>query len=228
MPFVRKQVSADATGFGADVREMRELRGYTQRSLGKISGIHPSIIAALEEERIEDLSDPVYAERHIRTLADILETRPDFFLQKYRALLDARGFGFGTSPVLPMTVRRRDLFVTSRVFVALGFFLFVALLVGYVVWQTLLVSHAPDLTVDAPTEGQVVMSPHVDVAGRTDPTASVVVNGKQAIVDQSGVFRISIDVSQGVSTIHVESRRRYSRPNAVDRHVIFESTQTGP
>lgn len=228
MPFIKKRVKPEGQGFGDDLRELRELRGYTQKELGRLSGIHPTVIAALEEERLGDIADPAYAERHIRTLARVLEGRADFFLSKYRQLLLEWGVSDQSAVLLRERVRRRDFFVTSRLFVFLGFFAMVAAVAAYVIWQAALVSSAPELTLTAPVEGQRVASSRIEVRGQTDPSASVTVNGGKAIVDRDGSFAGLLDIPRGFSTLRVEARRRYSGSTVIERHVYYERASTVP
>lgn len=222
MSFVQKHIQRQISGFGTDLRELRELRGYSRETLSRISGIHPVQIAALEEENIEEIADPVYAERHVRTLVRALEGRPEFFLGKYRDLLTARKLLHAPETSLRHKVRSRDFFVTSRLFVFFGFCLAVAAIGTYVVLQAREISSPPMLAVSSPREGEKTDTPHLRVVGTTDPAATVSVNGQKVIVESSGEFTFSIDVPAGVSTLRVESRRRYSNPTVIERHVMFE------
>jgi len=232
MAFVQKRIQDQASGFGADLRELRELRGYSREALSKISGIHQVMIAALEDERCEDLTDPTYVERHIRRLVRVLEGRTDSVLHKYQELLQARQLTHAPAPTLRPNVRKRDLFVSSRLFVFLGFLAVVSAVGLYVLLQARQISSAPLLMVVSPLEGQTTSSSHVTIVGSTDPGATVLVNGQMAIVDSNGKFQTVIDVASGVSTIQIEARRRYSQPTTIERHLFFQritsssSTQT--
>lgn len=221
MSFVQKHIHSQIGGFGTDLRELRELRGYSRETLSHISGIHIVQIAALEDERLEDIADAVYAERHVRTLVRALEGRPEFFLGKYRELLVARKLAHPPENALRKNVRTRDFFVTSRLFVFFGFCAVIFAISAYVFFQVREISSAPVLTVSMPLEGEQTESSHVRVVGTTDPSATVSVNGQKAIVESSGEFVLSIDVPTGVSTLRVESRRRYSKPTVIERHVMF-------
>jgi len=221
MSFVQKRIQDSPGGFGADLRELRQLRGYSLDTLSRLSGIHPSIITALEEERVEDITDPVYAERHVRTLARVLEGRAEFFLHKYRELLTMRDLSHAPDRTLHTNIRKRDLFVVSRLFVFLGFFVLVAAVAAYVGTQAFEISKAPALSVTLPAEGEQTDSSHIRVVGTTDPLATVNVNGQNAIVGPDGGFSVVIDVPSGVSTIRVEARRRYSRSTTIERHLMF-------
>jgi len=223
MPFVQKKVHAAPGGFGETIRELRELRGYTLEGLARVSGIHMSILRAFEEERLEDLADPFYAERHVRGIVKALDGREAYVLEKYHALLATRGFVKQTHTVVRQLVRKRDLFVSSHAVGFVGFLLVVICVGGYVAWQATLISSKPALDVTSPIDGQVLHSPHVEIIGETDPSALVDVNGAPAVVDASGVFHVGLDVPRGLTTLTVQARRRYGSATVVERHVNYNA-----
>jgi len=222
MPFIRKKIYRGETGFGNDLLELRELRGYTRESLARLTGIHPAVIAALEEERLIDLIDPLYAERHVRVLASQLEGSTGFFIDKYQELLLRQGFNVEPRKMLRPRVSKRDLLVSSKLTVLLASALLVLAIGGYLVYQARQMTESPPLTVSAPIEGQTLEHARVEVTGRTDPAAKLTVNSESVVVDQDGSFRVSINVPPGLSSILVQARRRYSVPVTIERHVLFE------
>ncbi|MBI4139099.1 helix-turn-helix domain-containing protein [Candidatus Uhrbacteria bacterium] len=220
MSFVHKHLGVEGR-FGGSLRELRELRGFTREELSERTRIHPSIIAAFEEERLNELTDPMYAERHVRTLAAALEGRPGYFLQKYRQLLVELGLVSADVMRVRPTVRRRDFFVTSRVVAVLGFLAIAAAGGGYVFWQAYLLQDPPPLRIFTPQDGAEFLHPRVSVQGETAPNALVTVNGARAVVSPDGQFRIEFDIPRGVSVISVEARRRYGSPVRQVRHVTY-------
>ncbi len=231
MPFLKKRIGAESGGFGETLHELRELRGLTLQELGVRSGIHPQLLRALEEERLEDLADPIYAERHVATIATALEGRPGYLLEKYRDLLVSRGLTSSHDLFPRPRVSSKDLFVGPRAVAFVGFLLFVLLVAAYVFWQARIVSSVPRLTVVAPAEGASFTEPRLRVAGITDPTAVISVNGLPAVVDERGQFTVVVDIPRGLSTIQIDARRRYGSSVQIERHVTYlppVATSTSP
>lgn len=223
MAFVQKRVTAGSGGFGVALRELRELRGYSRDDVSRATGIHLTTIVAFEEEHLEELIDPVYAERHVKTLVTLLEGRVSYFLEKYRTLLQARSVQRGQASILPpKRVRARDLFVGSRVTAFLGFIVFLIVVGGYVIWQTVLLAASPRLDVTSPIDGARLEGPRVLIEGQTDPGATVTINGSVAVVEQGGSFKGNLDIPRGLTTLTIEARRRFGAPSIVHRLVIYE------
>lgn len=222
MPFIRKKIHQGETGFGDDLAELRELRGYTRESLARLTGIHPTVIAALEENRLRDLTDPAYAERHVRVLASQLEGSVDFFVDKYQELMLKQGFSVEPREMLRPRVRKRDLLVSSKLSIVLVSIVLVTLIGSYLVHQARQMSELPRLEIVLPAEGQRLEVARVEVKGTTDTAANVTVNSEQVLVGGDGSFSANVNVPQGLSTIVIQARRRYSAPVTVERHVVFE------
>ncbi len=225
MPFLRKRVLNGNRGFGEDLKELRELRGYTRQTLAKICGIHPAIIESLEEERLKDFKDPYYAKRHVKLLASALEASEFFLLEKYDKLLKANDVKQEATFNLNPRTKKTDFWVTSKILVALLTLAIVGILTSYLVWQVKQMTAPPDLELMQPVEGLHVDVAEVQVEGKTDTTAKVEVNGRQAVVGNDGIFALTLDVPEGVSTITVQAQRRYSAPVVIERHILFTRQQ---
>lgn len=221
MSFIQKQLLPEAE-FGVMLKELRELRGFSYEEISKLTKIHSSVIQALEQERFCDLADPLYAERHVKSLVLALEGRPDYFLKKYRALLKEKNAVAADAMKVRTTVRKRDFFVASRLVGVAGFFLFAGLAGAYLIWQAFILQDPPPLNVISPLDGARLTTPYVEVLGETAPNALVNVNGKKAVVDNQGRFSISFDIPRGLTTLTVEARRRYGSPITLTRMVTYE------
>lgn len=221
MSFFKKRVDHADTGFGCSLRGLREVRGYSLEQLSRLTGIHTAIIRLLEEDRVEALSDPQYAVRHVQSLVRALEGRTRYFIDKYENLLQERHLLHQRDTLLPKRVLRRELFVASRVITMLGCVVFALAIAGYVLWQATVIAAAPHLTVRVPIDGALAENPSVLVSGKTDSGAQVSVNDARAVVEADGSFYSRVSVPRGLSTIRIEARRRYGSSIIIERHVAY-------
>ncbi|MBU1032895.1 MAG: helix-turn-helix domain-containing protein [Patescibacteria group bacterium] len=221
MSFIHKQLGGEGS-FGSDLKELRELRGLTREHLAEITNIHTSVIEALEEENLIDLKDPVYAERHVRTLALTLESQPTYFLKKYRKLLKLHQITYPDPLSVHSTIKKKDFFVTPKLVTLGGFFCLVFFVTAYLFWQAYLLQEPPPLNILSPQDGMHLDFPRVDVSGETVPSAVVTVNGQNAVVDRDGNFSLKLDLPRGLSTLNIEARRRYGSPVSKIMRVTYE------
>lgn len=222
MAFIQKSVT-DEHVFGDDLRELRELRGWTREQLTAATGIRPSAIAAFEEGAWETIGDPEYAERHVRLLVTALEGNVPFMLGKYRmALKNAKALKNETERLsFVRRVRRRELFAPTR-YIATLLLLPLVVLIGWYVWrQGSNVTSPPFLEVRQPVDRAILDEPRAKVSGLTDPAASVTVNGKAAVVGSDGTFVLTVDVPRGTTRLDIVALRRYGGRNETVRYVTY-------
>lgn len=221
MSFIRKTVDTQR-GFGSEMRELRDLRGWTVEQLSKATGIHASIINALEGERLDEFKDHLYVERHIKSIVTCLDGRIGFILGKYRDYLKDQGTLENAQPLtFYARMKRTALFVPSKY---LLFFLPLPLVIilGWYVWhQAVYLSAAPDLRVITPVDHQVLSEPMVTVTGITDSSANVTVNGMQAIIENSGAFNLTLYIPRGMTKLDIVARRRYGGASQAVRYVTY-------
>lgn len=228
MSFVQKNVNA--TGhFGADLLDLRERAGWTRAFVSGRLKLTESFIRALEEEDWSSISDPIYAERILRAYVDFLGGNQRYFLDKYRECLKQDAQARAPSEYLPRTrqIRLFDLTDATRVTAVLGFVLFVMGLGGYVYAQARAISAPPPLTLDEPDDGARVSEPFVLVKGKTLPESSVLINGRQAVVQADGSFALTMEVPRGVTTILVTAKKRHGREADLTRRVMYDRALPG-
>jgi len=78
------------------------------------------------------------------------------------------------------------------------------------------------LTVDSPTQGQVVTSPSLTVSGTIVPSAEVTVNEFELKADKSGKFSTTITLEEGENTIVVTANDETGASAEVDRTVTYQ------
>lgn len=223
MVFIQKTVDADRS-FGAELSALRELRGWTREELSRATGIHVSTIALLETDRFDELHDPAYAERHVRTLAKALEGKVGFFLGKYRESLERAGVNASeyTGASFVRRSRRTDFFVPSRYFAVLALIPLGLAMAWYVWHQTIALTAPPLLELSSPSDGTTVDVSYVRVSGKTDSAAAVAINGIPAVVELDGTFSYQFDLPRGLTRLAVVSRRRYGGRTELVRYVTYE------
>jgi len=229
MGFIKKSVGTEQS-FGMDLKELRELRGWSQKQLSRISGIPEYIITALETENFSALNDPVYSERHVRTLAKTLDGRVPFIVGKYRSALERYGLSLkNNSQNYSFThkIRRSEFFTPTKYF---SFLIIIPLfvLLGYYVWnEAKIFRDAPVLSLSSPQNNEQINAPRVVVEGKTDPTASVTVNGILAVVEEDGAFLLALDIPRGLTKLDITAKRRYGLETSLTRYVTYAPLQ-GP
>lgn len=224
MAFVRKTVNPSER-VGPDLIELRERAHLTLAEAARLTRITGSLLLTFEEDRWDDIDDPAYMERVLRSYVEFLGGNASYILLKYRELMKTHErMARKPEEYLPRTrsVKAMDLVVSSRLVTVLAFGAFVLALTGYVWGQALAISTPPLLELDEPKEAARLEEPVVRVQGRTNPEAMLTVNGRTAVVQPDGSFSLLLNIPRGSTLIQITSKKRHGREASLTRRVVFD------
>ncbi len=227
MGFIQKSINPGGN-LGRDLRELRTKAGFSLAEAAQRSKVSEGSIRMLEEERWTEINDPLYFENVFRAYLSLYSIQQNYYLEKYRQCLQIKTRVRPMQELLPrQRVRWSDFTVWSRVVVAIAFMLFTAIIGGYVWYQVRAVTAPPMLLVDAPKEGERLAKPLVDVHGRTEPDATVSINGRPAIVEGDGSFRLTMDIPSGPTVVVIQAKKRRGKLAEQLRHVFYQRSSEG-
>jgi len=95
----------------------------------------------------------------------------------------------------------------------------VLIFLGYLGFQYRKLNQPPGLSVDSPFNQLVVHERRVDILGKTDPDATVTVNGINVLVRGDGKFFDQIQLDSGVNKITIVATSRFGKTTTVVREV---------
>jgi beta-lactam-binding protein with PASTA domain len=122
----------DDKSVGAVLRAAREAKGITLGKAETATRIRQKYLAALEENRVDDLPEPVFVKGFLRNYALFLELDPDQILDQYRAEHNLQRQAADVQPEIePIRTPSR----LSPALLTLGLALAVFLLVAYYLYQ---------------------------------------------------------------------------------------------
>lgn len=93
---------------------------------------------------------------------------------------------------------------------------------AYFVYQTRDWILLPQLFVDEPADGMLLIGPEVLVEGKATPGVHLTVNGVDTYNDKSGLFRLGLLLPAGLHTITVIAENRFGRTRTIERQIVVE------
>ena len=78
------------------------------------------------------------------------------------------------------------------------------------------------LNISTPKDGELVQKSIVAVEGKTDPSATVKVNGEEVYVDLTGTFRKTLYVYPGEEKISITAKNRYGKETKKELKIIVK------
>jgi cytoskeletal protein RodZ len=205
-----------AKTIGTLLSDARRAHGYSIEELSDITRIRTVFLEHLEEESWEQL--PAYPVvfgfvRNISSALDLDEAQAlAFFRRDYPPQKH-------TSTFLPKPdVTTKLTFGPRLFFVGFGFLAILAFL-GYLVFQYLKFVNPPFLVLYEPADGAVITSRELVITGKADPESVVRVNNQPVLLDPSGTFSTTIDVSDRTATIEAKAVSRAGKETIVTHSI---------
>jgi cytoskeletal protein RodZ len=198
------------------LQDKRIEKGYTLDSVEKATKIKKSFLVAIEDGRYHDLPSESYALGFIKNYAQYVG------VDKTKAsALFRREYEGGQGKVLPTfksqdkKIRRIKVFSSRNIFI--GIIVFVIL--GYIAFQYSSFFLGPQLQIISPKDNLVVKNNIVEVEGKTDPYATVLINNEQSYVQLDGTFKKTLYLFEGQRLIVITSQNRNGKNTKKVLHV---------
>jgi len=203
---------------GQRLRSQRLKKGLTLEEVSKATKIKVPFLLAIEKGEYQKLPPATYAQGFVKNYAGFLGMSEREISAIFRREYDEEK----VVKVLPEGLLKRGDFPLKRFRLQqatkLIIFIFIILL-GYILFQYRYAIIDPPVQIDSPNENEVVFSQTIAVAGRTDPNASVFVNGDPASLDSNGNFKKALTVFTGKTTITIKVINYFGRETVVERHI---------
>lgn len=201
------------------LREEREKRKLTLEEVEKTTKIKKSFLAAIESGEFDLLPSESYALGFVKTYASLLGYPEDKTIALFR-----RQYEHGKKENT-ITFKNRQSTVRKSFFNARNVLLLFTLLIifVYIFFQYGSLIFGPKLEVSIPKNGAIVSGNIVEVKGKTDPYATLTVNGDEVYVAPfDGSFKKSIYSFTGEQRIKLVARNRFGKSSERDLSVVVK------
>lgn len=204
---------------GFILKEAREKKGLTPSQVESTIKIREKFIIAIENDEFSMLPSPSYAKGFVRNYAEFLGLPIDQTMAIFRrqtseasklSLLPKGVTDPLNTPFFQLTPARFLTLIATLLFIV--FFLYLGL-------QYTRVNANPVLTIAAPIDKSIVTQKRITVEGKTNPDATVTINGVSTVVRDDGRFFEQIAIESGVNKIQIIATSRFGKMTTATREV---------
>lgn len=204
------------------LKEGRLAKGITPLDVEHAIKIREKFILAIESDNFHDLPSPSYAKGFVRNYAEYLGMPTDSIMAFFRRQMTEAP----KATLLPKGVsdplNAQFVQITPGRFI--GFLVSILLVVFFIYLgnQYYRIGQPPALTVDAPKNQAITNEQHVVVEGKTDPDATVVINGVSTIVRDDGRFYDQVAITPGVNKLTITATSKFGKVTTIAREVGYQ------
>jgi len=204
---------------GTILQEERQRQGVSLLAAQEATKIRAKFLEAIETDDYNQLPSLSYAKGFIKNYSEFLG------LDSRRVLAFFRRQTTETpkSSILPKGVaeplNRSAFQLTPGRFLTFLVACLVGLFLLYLGFQYQGLRRSPPLEIESPQNQTVVTEKRIDILGKTDPDATVTVQGVSALVRGDGKFFDQVNLDPGVNIITIIATSRFGKSTSVTREV---------
>lgn len=187
---------------------------FSLKEVSEKTGIKQKFLSGLEKGEFMDLPADVYILGFLAQLAQLYAVNVGDLIKQYKKEKSIQQ-QLAKKSISHSAVWYKDFFsklvITPKILsFALGA-AFIALTVGYIIWQVWSINKTPALQIFSPKNNSVISGAAVLIVGATDPGTTLTINGQNVFVDNKGGFQTQLGLSQGPEEIIITAKNRFGK-----------------
>ena len=204
---------------GEIVKTKRIEKGLTLEEVESATKIRKKFLEAIESDEYGILPSVAYAKGFVKNYSDYLGLPTRDVLAFFRRQTTEASKSSLLPKSVDATLRHTFFRLTPARFVALLLGGLTVIFISSFVLQYLKIKEPPALTVDSPKAETTTTERRIDVLGKTEADATILVNGVSVLVRQDGKFFDQVSLVTVVNTITVTATSRFGKEIVVQRKV---------
>ncbi len=203
---------------GITFSEERKRQNLTLSEVASILKIKVEFLEAIEEGNFNALPSSAYAHGFVRNYAKFLGLP----VEKSLAIFRREDSAEKTIDVLPKGLLKERQIALPRLrfgkSAVLGGILFIIIL-GFLLFQYRAAVFDPALSIDMPRENDTVKSLTIEVKGKTDPNATLLIGSESVPIQNDGTFKKKIAVFPGNTILEFKVENKFGRTTTLKRNI---------
>ncbi len=200
---------------------------FTPEQVCNKTGIKLKFLLCLENNDFKPLPADVYVMGFLKQLAQVYMVDGNELIEQFKKEKNIQKQVFKQSQLLGTGWYKKyfgKLVITPKILSIILGLAFVAITLGYIIWQLWSINKVPELMVSEPQNNSVIAGAFVNVVGHTDPGVNITVNGENIFVDKEGNFQTQAAVSLGPEEITIMAANRFGKSVSRDINITGAAT----
>jgi cytoskeletal protein RodZ len=206
---------------GSILKDARVRQGDSLADIEAATRIRRKYLEAIENDDYSGMPSLAYAKGFVRNYASHLGLDPvhimAFFRRQTAESAKSSLLPKGMADPLNVSFIR----LTPARFIGLVVAFLVITFFAYFAFQYRRVGIPPFLKVETPKDGILISERKIDVSGKTDPDATVAINGVSILVRPDGQFFDQVELKPGENRISVIATSRFGKTTASQVTVTY-------
>jgi len=217
--FVRRKIPP-AKSLADILRSRRKKKGLSLEEAEEETKIRSKYLEAFEESRFDVLPGNVYALGFLAKYAEFLGLEKEPILSQFKL---ERGEEKDLGKLVPeRRIRQAYFSITPRIIVIFAVVIVLAGIVGYIIYSVRQFTLPPNLEISSPNSEQVIKESTVDIVGKTDEGATLLINNQTVLIDDRGNFQQQVKLNPGLNTFELKATNRLKKETVKQVKILAE------
>jgi len=204
---------------GEILKKARIEKNLSLENIEKNLRIRKKFLIAIEENAWDRLPSLPYIKGFLRSYSSYLGLKSEEIIAIFRRQFSLQEKSGLLPDGLTHPVNEPSIRFTPQLAVITIITSFIVLFFSYLFLQYKAYTNPPNLIVEKPQEGEILLSDKIIVTGKTDNQAVISVNNQKIAVSQNGEFSTTLSLPPGVNTILIESVSKYGKKRSITRTI---------
>jgi len=204
---------------GILLQSARVAQRLTLEDVERATKIRAKFLSAIEEDDFSQIPSQVYTKGFIKNYSEFLKLDSDMMLAFYRR----QTMDVAKSSLLPKGMSNQLtpswFSLTPGKFVMIMLAACAGIFFLYFFFQYRHLQNPPNLSVERPVQDQLFEEKKIDAVGKTDPDATMTINGVSTLVRSDGTFFDQVSLEPGINSLTITATSRYGKSTTIVRKV---------
>jgi cytoskeletal protein RodZ len=222
--FVKTSVRKSET-LGEKLSKKRVSLGYEIKDIERTIRIRAKHVEFIEGGEWDKLPPDVYVRGFLRSYAQFLKLDPEKVISLYlkeKGLTENVKRATSKADLPRKKPQAHRVLITPQRLIIFSTALIAATFLGYIVWQIIILTAPPRLSLVSPSDNIKVTDDAVIVEGKTDAGSNVFVNDVPIGVSPDGYFKESVSLQDGVNLVKISAKNRMEKETELTRTIVAE------
>lgn len=222
MLFKSNKIYLDSETISEQLRSARQAKKLKLSQIAKKLNINEKHLTALEKGEYEKLPHGVYGKNFLREYALFLGLPYKKLAKDYETEINLIEPRRQKELFSKQVIKKRYLLAMPKILKNSLIFLTICVGFIYLGYRVNKIISPPLLIITSPAADSTTSQTSLEVSGRTEAEASLMINGQTVLTDKNGDFFQIISLKNGVNIITVTANKKYGRGNTIIKQILVK------
>lgn len=220
--FKSNKIYLDSELVSEQLRSARQAKKIKLSLIAKKLNINEKYLEALEKGEYEKLPHGVYGKNFLREYALFLGLDYKKLAADYETEINIVEPKRQKELFSKQVIKKRYLLAMPKILKNILIFLTICVCFIYLGYRINKIISPPLLIIESPAANLTTEQNSLQVVGRTEAEANLIINGQIVLTDKNGEFSQTISLKNGINIITITANKKHGRGNTVVRQILVK------